>query len=260
MGGHGAGDQVVELPCADPLVTLLVHRQHLVQDAIDALPGEGGDEEGGHPGHEVQLAGDGVLEAHGVGVPLDQVPLVDHQDAALPFALDLPGDVLILGGEQLRGVHHQQHHVRPSDGAGGAQDAVLLDPRLDPSPAPDPGGVDQHEAPPAVLQLGVDGVAGGAGDLAHHHPLLAQEPVQQEDLPTLGRPTMATLIRSSSSGSSSTGGAELGHDLVQEVAGVGPVVGGDGDDGVEAQAVELVGHLAPVGVVRLAHRHDHRLR
>ena len=108
----------------------------------------------------------------------------------------------------------------------------------------DAGGVEDPERPLVPLEQRVDGVPGRPGHVADDRSLLAQQPLSSDDLPTFGRPTMATAVSGSGrpaprpsrrgAGSRATISSSRSPTPVA-------VLGGDLDDRLEAQAVELDG-------------------
>ena len=80
---------------------------------------------------------------------------------------------------------------------------------------------------------------------------------RSDDLPTFGRPRIATLIASSPTGRSPCPGRRL-DDLVQEVAGAVAVERRDGDRVAEAETVELERLEVAARVVELVREHENR--
>ena len=80
-----------------------------------------------------------------------------------------------------------------------------------------------------------------------------------DDLPTLGRPTMATAIGSVSAGAPrlAARGQPADH-FVEQIAGALAVLGGDLHDRLEAEPIELDRPAACALVVGLVNCHDHR--
>ena len=85
--------------------------------------------------------------------------------------------MLILLGDAIDRVDHQQRDIRPFDGAHGAQHAELLHPRVDLAGAADAGRIDQRDGHALPENLRVDGVARGTGDRADNDALFAQQSV-----------------------------------------------------------------------------------
>ena len=75
---------------------------------------------------------------------LDQVPLVDNDQAALATLQDLAGQMLVEPSGAARRVEHQDDDVRPFDAVLCAEAAVALDGGVDLRPPARAGGVDQH--------------------------------------------------------------------------------------------------------------------
>ena len=81
-----------------------------------------------------------------------------------------------------------------------------------------------------------------------------------EDLPTFGRPTMATAVSGSGALISAVAADRRKRcdDLVKQVADAFAVFGGHLDDGLESEAVELERTAARALVIGLVDRHHHR--
>ena len=84
---------------------------------------------------------------------------------------------------------------------------------------------------------GVDRVAGRTRDVRHDHALLPRIAFSRLDLPTFGRPRIATRIASSPSRRPGAGQAR--DDRVEQVAGVVAVDRGDRDRIAQPEPVEL---------------------
>ena len=137
---------VVELGGGDAAAAGLVDGAGGLEDFEDALLV---DDRGEDDGHVVEgryaLADEVLVVAVGVGVFLDEVPLVDDDDDALVVALDEREDVEVLLFEALAGVEHEDADVGGLDGAHGAHDGVELEVFADLALAAQTGGVDEVE-------------------------------------------------------------------------------------------------------------------
>ena len=67
---------------------------------------------------------------HGMGLFLDQVPLIDNQDQPFPFPDHLIYNGLILLAEAFHRVDQHQDHIGTINGILGPHRAVILDPVL----------------------------------------------------------------------------------------------------------------------------------
>ena len=155
----------------------------------DALAGLGAD---GHDGREVEersRAQDAVrVLVEGVGVLLDQVPLVDDHDEADALLDHVAGHVRVLRGQPVDGVDDQDGHVRAADGTQRANRREALRRRTagDLAAAAHAGRIDQPHRDAVPVERGVDGVARGARDVADDGALLAQQRVEQRALADVG--------------------------------------------------------------------------
>ena len=117
----------------------------------------------------------GVL-VEGPVVLLDEVPLVDDDHQADAFVDHVARDVGILRRQAVDGIEHEQRHIGPADGPQRPDGRELLrvGPGRDLAPPSDARGVHDAHRLAVPVDLGVDGIARGAGDVAHDDPLLAQ--------------------------------------------------------------------------------------
>lgn len=95
-------------------------------------------------------------------------------------------DALVLRGHAYGGVDEVEDHVGPVDGLERLHHRILLDAVGDAPLASDTRGIDEQEALAVPLNPGVDGVAGGAGDVARQQPLLAEDAVDDARLAGVG--------------------------------------------------------------------------
>ena len=178
--------------------------------------------------------------------------------------MDHPGDSRVLLGDALLGVDQQQRHVAAADGGDGPQHAVALQGfLLDGTFAADAGGVDDIVAPAgAAFKMGVDGVPGGAGDVAHHHAVLAQQLIGQAAFAHVGPAHQRQLDLVQAVGLVLLClrlGRQLLDDLFQQIAQAQHVGGGDANGIAQPQTVELIEHVVQSRVVQLVHCQQHGL-
>jgi len=150
---------------------------------------------------------------------------------------DRSRDRLVLRRERLGRIDDEDGDIRPLHRAGGTQDAVLLDPALDPTRAPDPGRVNQHHPVPRPGDFGVDRVPRRARDRRDDLPRLAEQGVEQGRLPDVGpahdrdaRHLLTLSFR---------GLRQMGDDRIQQVAHTDAVQRRDGVGIAQSQLVEL---------------------
>ena len=159
-------------------------------------------------------------------------------------------------------VDQHQRDVRPVDAPQRAHLAVVLDPLAVLALAPQAGRVDQPEPPcrrgRTACRSASRVVPGWSATITRARPRIA---FSSDDLPTLGRPRMATRI-SSSSTTGRASGAELVEpldDLVQQVADRPAVERRDHHRVAQPQRVQLERRGLALGVVHLV-RDDHHRR
>ena len=104
---------------------------------------------------------------HRVAALFDEVPFVDHDDAAFAVADDKVVDVEVLRFEPLLRVEHQDADVRVLDGADGAHDRVEFEVFHRLAFLAHAGRVDQVEVHPEFVVARVDRVARGARYRGH---------------------------------------------------------------------------------------------
>ena len=91
--------------------------------------------------------------------------------------MDIAGDFFVLLDEPFLGVDHKKRNVRTVDGAQSAHDAVALGGHVDLATLAHAGGIDDDEFLAVVGEGGIDGVAGGAGDVGHNGAFFADDGV-----------------------------------------------------------------------------------
>src|SRR5579884_198197 len=193
------------------------------------------------------------LPANLLDVDRRHVPLrEDDEGRAIGVARDV-GDRDVLLHDAFGGIDEDERHVGPLRSFEGAQLRVELDPLPVPPLAPQAGGVDQDEGPLAALEHRVDGVARGAGDLAHDQALPAEKRVDEARLPDVRPPEDRDADRVVRQGGASSRreALELVDDAVEQVAAAGAVQAGDRDRIAEAQPVQLEGERLLARIVDL---------
>ena len=169
--GDQPAEEGVERAGRDPGLPAL---QRLVQrrdQPVDVPAGARGDVDPRRPLHLHQLALDLAVEVV-AALLVDQVPLVERDHQRPPGLADGLHDPLVLLGDRLRAVEHQDGDLGAVDRRRGAQRGVVLVPRGLLDPLADAGGVDEPPGPAAQLDQLVDRVDGGARDVVDDDPLL----------------------------------------------------------------------------------------
>ena len=185
--GLGVSQHAVQHAGGDAHGGLIVDVVDQLKQAADPLARQGRDEHDGRVGHEAQVAADILPHAiHGLVVLLYGVPLVHHDDAGLARLVSQTGHLGVLFGNAVVGVDHNKADVAALDGHGGPQDAVFLDIVVHLGLFPHAGGVDEVVFALGVLEIAVDGIAGGARHVADDDTLLAQNAVGQAGLAHVG--------------------------------------------------------------------------
>ena len=161
---------------------------------------------------------------------------------------------MILLGDPIQGIDHQNAHITALDRLEAAVDAEVFRAVIDAAAAADAGGV--HQSPGAVLpfEAGVDGVAGGAADRAHDGALLSADRIEQTGFTDIGTPDDRQLDRLLLITLLILRRQEVEH-LIQQFAGPGAVDGGDRIRLPQPEAPELRSHRQPLlGGLALVHR------
>ena len=258
--GLGVGQNVVEKAGGDAAAALLIDLVHQLKNLLVTLAGEGGDEENGCIGHEGEVTVDVLLHAlHGVGLFFNEVPLVDHHDAGLARFVGETGDLGVLLGDALTGIHHDDADIRTLNGHLGTHDGELLNAVVHLGLAADAGGVYENVLAEFVVHSGIHAVTGGAGHVGHDHTLFTQNEVDEGGLAHVGLAdhghTDALLVL--------VVGILVGEVLkagVQQLVGAVAVDGGEGDGIAQTQRIELIDvgvHMA--GGVHLVDAEHHGL-
>ena len=236
---HGLAQEGVELAGGHALVAVVPDLAGELDEATDALAGEGGDKDNRRVADELKGLAHALLEVVvSLVILLDRIPLIDQQGHALLLLQDHAGDMCILGGDAIGGIDQQQGHIAALDGAQGAQHGVLLDTLLDLARAADACGVDQRDPLAVHGDRGVDAVAGGARRNADYAALLADQLIEQAGLADVGAAhngdaQVLILHRV---------GLVLGEDRdhqIEHIAGAEAVEGAHGDRFAQVEGVEL---------------------
>ena len=99
-----------------------------------------------------------------------------------PADVDALGEALVLVGDALGRVDHQQGDVGAVDRLERPDERVVLGALVDLRLAAHPGRVDEADRAVRRVHDRVDRVAGGAGHVVDHRPVLTDEPVEQRGL------------------------------------------------------------------------------
>src|SRR5436853_5147711 len=115
----------------------------------------------------------------GAALLLREVPLIDDDDDAFRLFLNLARDVCVLRCQAFAGIYDEDSDIRPFNGPAGTQHAKFFNARPN-TPAPsNTGGINQRELSALKLQVGIDGITGGAWYIGHDRPLVAKYSVEQ---------------------------------------------------------------------------------
>ena len=242
---------------------------------VDTFAGQRRDLQDGRIADEIELAlqlGHHLQSLLGI---VDQLPLVEHHHDRAAGGVDALGQSLILAGDAVGRVDHQQGDVGPVDGAQGADHRVVLGRVVDPAAAAHARGVDEHDGSIGGFDQCVDGVTRGAGHVVHDRSILTHEPVEEGALADVG-PThdsdtrwrcIACLpqLRRIFEIDADRGILVVVHrwkqrdDLVEQIAGTAAVECADriGITGTEGQELPPV-VLAPLVVGLVGHQQDRR--
>ncbi len=140
------------------------------------------------------------------GPALDRIPFVHDDDRRATASLGISGDFLILRGQPFRRVYDDQGDYRSIESSKRPDETVVFDilahlRRLRTKTS----GVDKAKLAPLELEEGVDGVSSRSRNIAHDRRASPTSRLRIEDLPALGRPTIAIFISSSSVASADRG-------------------------------------------------------
>ena len=193
--------------------------------------------------------------------PFHQVPLVRGDDDAGPGLLGFAGDRRILVRRAFYGVDDHHGHVRLLYCPPGENDADVFEltgagdlPR-----APNSRRIDNPEFPLMPAEERIDAVAGGPGHVADDRALFPQQSIQKGGLADIGaadnrdRDFLGVGVRAGLA----PGWQTLDY-LVEQVPGSQPMLGGNLDDWLEAQAIELGRGIFRPAIVGLVDGDEHR--
>ncbi len=140
-----------------------------------------GDVDARRPGDVGEILFDLPLQV-AAAIVVEQVPLVEgeHECAArLEHEVD---DANILLADHLADVEHDDRDLRLLERGTGAQRRVEIGALREVHATTDAGGVDEAPDLAPQLDLLIDGIAGGSGELVDDHALLADGLVEQARL------------------------------------------------------------------------------
>ena len=106
-----------------------------------------------------------------MGILINQIPLVDGDNACLAVVVRIAGNLGVLLGYALLGVYHNENHVTPVNCRKGADNAVTLDVLVNFATLSHSGGVYKDILLTVVLIRRIDGVTGCAGNVADDYPV-----------------------------------------------------------------------------------------
>ena len=227
-----------------------------LQDLIGGAAGHGRDVDPGNPRGKRKALLDGLNDLVALLLGLDQVPLVDKDHHGAAAVHGHVGDLLVLLGHAHGGVDHQKADVRAVDCLQAADQRVVLDVLVDLAFLAHTGSVYELDLLALPLDHGVDGVARGAGDVAHDGALLVGQAVCKRRLACVGAADDGKRKHALVLVDAVVFGQGL-DDEVEKVAGAVAVGGRDGHRLAAAQGVEVPQVLVVAGgVVLLVHTQE----
>jgi len=255
----GGAQHPVQRRRRDALLALLHHEQCAFHHLRHALVELGGDEDCRDVRHEIErFRRRRAVLLHRLAVFLDQVPLVDDQHHAARLIGDVAGDVKVLRCEPFGRVHDEQHDIGARDRPHRAEDAVLLDARLDLAPSADTRRVHQRDRLPFPFEFGVERIARRARLVADDGAFLTEECIEQARLAD---------IRTTDNRDARSGRLRFFFpiwqgldDRVEQIARAGSVQRGDDNRVGETKFVKIHGVRRAGIVFRLIRGEDDRLR
>ena len=236
-----------------------IHLLGGLEDLEDTLLGKGRGEDDGEIDKRCHTFTDGI----GKGVDdhlcliFHQIPLVDHYHKTLVVLLDELEDVHILRLDTTGGVKHQDTHVAVLDSPDGTHHGVELQILCHLVLTTDTSGIHQVEVEAKLIVTGIDGVAGGTGNLRHDVTILADEGVDDARLAGI----RTTYHRKAGDAFLQIVLGFLGQhpdDLIEQVAGTTAGSGADGPGITQSELIELILIVEVLTVVCLVGDQDHR--
>ena len=170
----------IEGRCVHPLLQLLPHVPYHIEKLayISAVErryrhyrGKGEDRE-----KEAHAVLDGF---HLIRDPLEEVRLVKHEYDALSSPDDQIGDLLILLGQPLRHIHHQQDDIRLVYRLYRPVDRIVFDILFDLALAPDACRIEDGILRPLIDERTTHDIARGAGNRRDDGDIAAGEEIRQ---------------------------------------------------------------------------------
>ena len=104
-----------------------------------------------------------LLLERGKPLGVHQVGLVDRDEEGDLFLVQVGDEALVLHGQAAGAVDHQDGHVGALAAAQGGEAGDALELVLDLGLAPDAGGVHENIVLAVLLEVHINGVAGGSG-------------------------------------------------------------------------------------------------
>ncbi len=120
----------------------------------------------------------------------EEIPLVEGDDEPSPLLRDESGDVRVLRRQAFERVDEKDGHVGPIDRLDGSNGRVAVRVRSSRNLARalDAGRIDEDDLRPTPLEVGVDRVSGGSGDVADDGSFFAEQRVQKARLADIRSP------------------------------------------------------------------------
>ena len=121
-----------------------------------------------------------------MAVFLDGIPFVHDHHTGPAVLLDPPRQPLILLGDAIESINHQNTDIAALDGLETAVDPEELRAVIDTAATTDACGVHQTPGPVLAHDAGVDRVAGRATNRAHNGALFTADRIEQAGFPHIG--------------------------------------------------------------------------
>ena len=184
LGGE-LGDERVELPSRNTGVPRLERELERRNQLLEMTPRLRRHVDPRRPRHVREVLLDLAFEIT-TTVVVEQVPLVEREyecAARLEHEVD---DANILLADDLAHIEYDDGDLGLFEGGRGAKRCIEVRALREMHPSPDPRGVDEAPHLARNLDLLVDGITGGAGELVDDDPLFTDRPVQQARLTDVG--------------------------------------------------------------------------